>query len=87
MFKHYITKYEENNQLYAESWLQINIFGKCFCFSRKKIKLDFDAIKQILVYRKDDNELIVSAFDDNGEFKAIVSDDVFFEIITNKEKI
>lgn len=39
MIKHYITKYIENGTEYAESWLQINIFGYAFCFWRKKIKL------------------------------------------------
>lgn len=28
MLHHYITKYTENNQRYAESWIQINAFGK-----------------------------------------------------------
>ena len=37
--KHYITKYYENGKRYAESWLQIDIFGKCFCFSRKRIEI------------------------------------------------
>lgn len=36
---HYISKYVENDEKYAESWLQINLFGKSFCFSRKKIKI------------------------------------------------
>lgn len=35
--KHYITKYEENGKLYAEAWLQIDLLGKSFCFSRKRI--------------------------------------------------
>lgn len=39
MLKHYMTKYEENGQKYAESWLQINFFNFCYCFSRKKIKI------------------------------------------------
>lgn len=34
---HYIAKYVEDEQLYAEAWIQIDIFGKCFCFSKKKI--------------------------------------------------
>lgn len=34
---HYITKYKENGKTFVESWLQINLFGKCFCFSKKKI--------------------------------------------------
>lgn len=37
MIKHYITKYTENGNLYAESWLQINIFTKTYCFSKRKI--------------------------------------------------
>ena len=36
--KHYITKYIENGKTYVESWLQINAFGKVFCFSKKKIE-------------------------------------------------
>lgn len=39
MVHHYITKYAENGRLYAESWLQINIFGKTFCFSKQKIEI------------------------------------------------
>lgn len=39
MLHHYITKYSEDGVLYAESWLQINLFGKCFCFSKKRIAL------------------------------------------------
>jgi hypothetical protein len=39
MIKHYITKYEEENKRYAESWLQINIFGRCYCFCRKRIEI------------------------------------------------
>lgn len=37
--KHYITKYVENGRRYAESWLQIDIFGKCICFSKRKIEI------------------------------------------------
>lgn len=35
---HYITQYTENGKRYAESWLQINIFGLSWCFSRRKIE-------------------------------------------------
>lgn len=35
--KHYITKYGENGKEYAVAWLQINLFGKCFCFWEKRI--------------------------------------------------
>jgi len=37
--KHYITKYVQNGVRYAESWMQINLFGKCFCFSKRKIAI------------------------------------------------
>lgn len=39
MIKHYITKYKTNNKRYAEAWIQINIFGKVFCISRKIIEI------------------------------------------------
>ena len=39
MISHYITKYFEDNIKYAEAWIQINIFGKSFCISKKKIRL------------------------------------------------
>lgn len=34
--KHYLTTYVENGIRYAEAWLQINLFGKCFCFWRRR---------------------------------------------------
>ena len=37
--KHYITKYIQNGIRYAESWMQINLFGKCFCFSKRRIAI------------------------------------------------
>lgn len=36
---HYITKYTENGIRYAESWIQLNLFGKTFCFCRKRITI------------------------------------------------
>lgn len=39
MIKHHITKYRENGNRYAESWLQINVFNKAFCLSKKRIKI------------------------------------------------
>lgn len=38
MIHHYITKYWENDAHYAESWIQIDLFGRCFCFWRRRIK-------------------------------------------------
>lgn len=39
MFKHHITKFVEDGKRYAESWLQVNLFNKSFCFSRRKIEI------------------------------------------------
>lgn len=36
---HYITKYKEGGKCYAEAWVQLNILGLSFCFSRKRIEL------------------------------------------------
>ena len=37
--KHHITKYKANGKHYAESWLQINMFGKVLCFLKKRIEI------------------------------------------------
>ena len=37
MIRHYITKYKEGDRYYAESWLQLELFWKVWCFSCKKI--------------------------------------------------
>ena len=34
--RHHMTFYEEDGVRYVESWLQINIFNKCYCFSKIK---------------------------------------------------
>ena len=39
MIHHYITKYVENGTPYAESWIQINLFGRVWCLWRKQINL------------------------------------------------
>jgi hypothetical protein len=39
MAKHYITKYVEDGERYAEAWIQINLLGKVFCFWRRRIKI------------------------------------------------
>ncbi len=41
MLKHHLTQYGESENgksigWFACSWLQLNIFGKCFCFNIKK---------------------------------------------------
>ncbi|ALC09324.1 hypothetical protein JM48_2118 [Lactiplantibacillus plantarum] len=35
MVHHYITKYDENNHSYVESWIQINLFKRCYCLSKR----------------------------------------------------
>lgn len=37
--KHYITKYTESGVRYAEAWLQVNLFGRCFCLWRVRTKI------------------------------------------------
>ena len=36
MIHHYMTQYEENGKKRIVSWLQINLFGYSFCFSRRE---------------------------------------------------
>ena len=40
MIKHYITKYRENCTLWAEAWIQVDLFGRTFCFWKKRIKVN-----------------------------------------------
>lgn len=37
--RHYVTKYSENGVRYAEAWIQIDLIGKCFCISKKKMAI------------------------------------------------
>lgn len=39
MLHHYITQYREGGKRFAEAWLQIDLFGRCFCFSRRRIEI------------------------------------------------
>lgn len=39
MIHHYLAKYRENGKQYVESWIQLNLFGKCWCFSKRKIEI------------------------------------------------
>ncbi len=36
---HYLTIYREGGERYAEAWMQINLFGLCFCFWKVKKKI------------------------------------------------
>lgn len=37
--KHHLTKYDADGKHFAESWIQINVFGKRLCFSKKRITI------------------------------------------------
>jgi hypothetical protein len=39
MLNHYMTKYVSNGKRYAESWLQLDLFGKSYCFSKKIMEI------------------------------------------------
>ncbi|MEG0374679.1 MAG: hypothetical protein RR505_08240 [Raoultibacter sp.] len=39
MIHHYITKYETGGREYAEAWLQLDLFGKSWCFAKKRIAI------------------------------------------------
>ncbi len=47
MPQHLITKYEANGKKFAASWIQVKIFGKILCLSRKVIELKEDAPQSI----------------------------------------
>ena len=34
--KHFLSIYKENSKLYAESWLQLDLFDRSYCFSKNK---------------------------------------------------
>lgn len=36
---HYLTKYSEEGRAYAEAWIQVEAFGKCWCLWRRRIEI------------------------------------------------
>lgn len=40
MIHHYLTVYKMDGDVYAEAWIQINAFGRCFCFSKRLKKVE-----------------------------------------------
>ena len=40
MLKHHLTQYTTDGRKFVTSWLQLNIFGKCYCFSKRTIKIE-----------------------------------------------
>lgn len=43
MIHHYITHYIESGKHYAEAWIQVDVFGRCFCFWKKRIEVKHDS--------------------------------------------
>lgn len=82
MIHHYITKYEENGILYAEAWMQLNLFEKSICFSKKKIPLN-NYIRQIDVIKKCDKTLVTRIFRSDSDIKQITDDD--YEVLIEKD--
>ena len=39
MLRHYITRYVEDGRAYAESWVQLELFGRCWCLSRRRVEI------------------------------------------------
>lgn len=76
IIKHHLTVYVENNEKkYAESWLQIDIFGKSYCFSRRKKELAQGVDWQFTV-EDQDNNLVARVFGNDKEgYKGIANDD------------
>ena len=86
MIHHYITKYYENNVLYAEAWIQLNLFGKCFCFSKKRIEInnkeDGHSIYSVMVREEETGETFASIYASyEGSVKGIVTDG--YEVLVN----
>lgn len=40
MIHHYITHFASDGKDYAEAWIQINIFGMCFCLWKKRTTIE-----------------------------------------------
>lgn len=60
MIKHYITKYREDGKLYVEAWLQLNILGINYCFSKKKMEIIPEKI--VIKQEKEQEEKTESRF-------------------------
>lgn len=40
MVRHHLTTYrQEDGTRVAEAWIQLNLFGRCYCFARRRISL------------------------------------------------
>lgn len=54
--KFHLTKYRDDNdgKYYAESWCQINLFGRSYCFFRRKIEIYPKPIEAIIIDSKMD---------------------------------
>lgn len=39
MFRHHLTKYTADGKRFVMSWLQLNLLGFRWCFSKRKLEL------------------------------------------------
>jgi len=39
MVHHYITRYEEDGRRWVVAWIQIDLFGRCWCLSQRKAEI------------------------------------------------
>ena len=37
--RHYVTEYWRDGRHFAEAWVQVNAFGRCFCLWKRRIAL------------------------------------------------
>lgn len=69
MLNHYITIYGRNGKKYAASWIQLNIFGRCFCFSKREKEIMINNEDWIPVNKKlpaEGQEVLVTIEMDNS---------------------
>lgn len=71
--KHHITKYVENGVRYAEAWIQINLFGKCFCFWKKKIAISGSPFDRLIVDVVVDADKIKAAIEKGKSVEAAIA--------------
>lgn len=86
MIHHYLTKYydEEKAKYVAESWIQINILGFCWCISKKVTQMDIapsifttkSLVQEIIEREGVDSKLVpnetCSKFEVHGEAIALI---------------
>lgn len=38
--RHLITRYVEGGSAWAEAWIQVDLFGRSWCLSRRRVRID-----------------------------------------------